>query len=148
LYPEDGSPPHSYHGKLSVLKGGQWKEIPEEEHIYVLSTLVSNLEAPFCISPHSKPLDGSMHLVHFGPRSGDEVMRIMGLAYQGGKHVEEEDVRYEAIDGLRIEFRGLESDGRWRRICVDGKIVRVERDGWVEVKKSRERGMLDVVVVE
>jgi diacylglycerol kinase family enzyme len=148
LYPEDGSPPHSYLGNLSILKDGQWTELPEEEHIYVLSTLVSNLEAPFCISPFSKPLDGSMHLVQFGPRSGDEVMRVMGLAYQGGKHVEEEDVRYEVIDGLRIEFKGLDSDGRWRRICVDGKIVRVEADGWVEVRKGKGRGVLDVVVLE
>jgi diacylglycerol kinase family enzyme len=148
LYPSDGSPPHAYQGKLSVLTEGQWKEVQEEEHTYVLVSLVSNLEQTFCISPASKPLDGSMHFVHFGPRSGDEVMRIMGLAYQGGKHVEEEDVRYESIDGLRIEFRGAEEEERWRRVCIDGKIVRVEADGWVEVRKSQGKGVLDVVVVE
>ncbi|KAF1842150.1 uncharacterized protein K460DRAFT_291331 [Cucurbitaria berberidis CBS 394.84] len=146
LYPSDGSPPHPYKGRVSVLKGSDdWTALPEEEHMYVLATLVSNLEQPFCISPASKPLDGSLHLVHFGPTSGDEAMRIMGLAYQGGKHVEDPAVRYEAINGLRIDFKGMEDDGRWRRICVDGKIVRVDKDGWVEIRKE-ERRVLDVVV--
>ncbi|CAO2648074.1 Nn.00g089960.m01.CDS01 [Neocucurbitaria sp. VM-36] len=144
LYPSDGGPPHPYKGRVSVLKNGEWTPLPEEEHMYVLATLVSNLERPFCISPASKPLDGSLHLVHFGPTSGDEAMRIMGLAYQGGKHVDDPAVRYEAIDGLRIELKDL-GDARWRRICVDGKIVRVERDGWVEIRKE-ERRVLDVVV--
>jgi diacylglycerol kinase family enzyme len=151
LYPADGSQPHPYRGKISILQeGGQWTTLPEEEHIYVLASMVSHLEQPFCISPASKPLDGSMHLVHFGPRSGDEVMGIMGKAYQGGLHVQEEDVRYESIDGLRIEFEGREKDGRWRRICVDGKIVRVESDGWVEVKKVNKgkdgARVLDIVL--
>lgn len=151
LYPADGSPPHPYKGKISILQNGvQWIALPEEEHMYVLATMVSHLEQPFCISPATKPLDGSMHLVYFGPRSGDEIMGIMGKAYQGGLHVEEEDVRYESIDGLRIEFEGREDDGRWRRICVDGKIVRVEENGWVEVRRIHgEKGgvsVLDVVV--
>jgi diacylglycerol kinase family enzyme len=160
LYPADGSPPHPYKGKISILKedpyaivseGAQWTTLPEEEHMYVLATMVSHLEQPFCISPATKPLDGSMHLVHFGPRSGDEAMAVMGKAYQGGLHVQEEDVRYESIDGLRIEFEGKEEDGRWRRICVDGKIVRVERDGWVEIRRvgvgKDAARVLDVVVV-
>jgi len=144
LYPAEGSP-HAYKAKVSVLKGDEWTALEEEEHLYTLATMVSNLEQPFCISPHSKPLDGSMHLVHFGPTSGDEAMRVMTLAYQGGKHVEEPAIRYEAIDGLRIEFQGKEEEGRWRRICVDGKIVRVEADGWVELRKDTRR-VLDVVV--
>ncbi|KAJ8107563.1 hypothetical protein OPT61_g8782 [Boeremia exigua] len=144
LYPAEGSP-HAYKAKVSVLRGDDWTPLQEEEHLYTLATMVSNLEQPFCISPHSKPLDGSMHLVHFGPTSGDEAMRLMTLAYQGGKHVEEPAVRYEAIDGLRIEFEGREEEGRWRRICVDGKIVRVEKDGWVELRKDTRR-VLDIVV--
>lgn len=145
LYPADGSLPHPYLASVSVLKQDKWSPIPEEEHLYVLATLVSHLEQPFCISPHSKPLDGSLRLVHFGPTTGDDAMRIMGLAYQGGKHVDDEKVRYEDIDGLRIEFKGKEEDARWRRICVDGKIVKVEKDGWVELRKE-ERRVLDVVV--
>ena len=145
LYPADGSAPHAYKANVSVLKGDTWTPLDEKEHMYTLATMVSNLEQPFCISPHSKPLDGSIHLVHFGPTSGDEAMRLMGLAYQGGKHVDEPAIRYEAIDGLRIEFQGREEEGRWRRICVDGKIVRVEKDGWVELRRDVRR-VLDVVV--
>lgn len=144
LYPADGAP-HAYKAKVSVLKGEEWTALEEKEHLYTLATMVSNLEQPFCISPHSKPLDGSMHLVHFGPTSGDEAMRLMTLAYQGGKHIEEPAIRYEAIDGLRIDFEGREEEGRWRRICVDGKIVRVEKDGWVELRRDTRR-VLDVVV--
>jgi diacylglycerol kinase family enzyme len=146
LYPADGSLPHPYRGKVSYLtQDGEWTKLDGEEHLYTLATLVSNLEAPFCISPSTKPLDGSMHLVYFGPTSGDEAMRIMGLAYQGGKHVDDAMVRYEQIEGLKIEFD--EADGRWRRVCVDGKIIRVEKGGWVEVKK-RVGGVLDVVTAE
>ncbi|KAF2687265.1 hypothetical protein K458DRAFT_415526 [Lentithecium fluviatile CBS 122367] len=145
LYPADGSPPHPYSAHISIQKGEDWVRLKAQEHMYVLATMVSNLEKPFCVSPATKPLDGSLHLVHFGPTTGDEAMRIMGLAYQGGKHVEDPAVRYEPIDGLRIEFQGKEKDARWRRICVDGKIVRVEEDGWVELGKE-ERRVLDVVV--
>lgn len=145
LYPADGSLPHPYKARVSVLRDGEWKEIEDKEHMYVLAALVSNLEQPFCVSPKSRPLDGSMHLVHFGPRSGDDVMRIMGLAYQGGKHVDDKDVRYESIDGLRIQFQGMEEEARWRRICIDGKIVKVDADGWVEIRKDEKR-VLDVVI--
>jgi len=137
LYPADGSAPHAYKADVFVLQGSEYRKLPESEHMYVLSTMVSNLEQPFCISPASKPLDGSMHLVHFGPTSGDEAMRIMGLAYQGGKHVEDATVQYENIDGLRIEFVGRENDSRWRRICVDGKIVAIGSEGWVEIRKAK-----------
>ncbi|KAF2797415.1 hypothetical protein K505DRAFT_322610 [Melanomma pulvis-pyrius CBS 109.77] len=145
LYPADGSLPHPYKAKVSVLKGETWTSLEKEEHMYVLASMVSNLEKPFTISPASKPLDGSLHLVHFGPTDGDEAMRIMGLAYQGGKHVDDKAVLYEAVDGLRIEFQGKEEDARWRRICIDGKIVRLEKDGWVEIRKE-ERRVLDVAV--
>jgi diacylglycerol kinase family enzyme len=146
LYPADGSLPHAYRGRVSYLtKDQKWEKLPDNEHLYTLATLVSNLEAPFCISPSTKPLDGSMHLVHFGPTSGDEAMRIMGLAYQGGKHVDDDMVRYEQIEGLRIEFD--EEDGKWRRVCVDGKVIRAEKGGWVEVKK-RVGGVLNIVTAE
>jgi hypothetical protein len=113
--------------------------------MYVLATLVSNLEKTFTISPSSKPLDGQLRLVHFGPMpSGKEVMGVMGQAYQGGKHVADPAVGYEDIEGLRIDFEGKEEDGRWRRICVDGKIVRVDKDGWIELRKE-PRHVLDVI---
>jgi diacylglycerol kinase family enzyme len=146
LYPADGSLPHAYRARVSVLNAaGEWKTMEKQEHLYTLATLVSNLEAPFCISPESKPLDGSMYLVYFGPTSGDEAMRIMGLAYQGGKHVEDKTVRYEKIGGMKIEFE--EEDERWRRVCVDGKIVVVEKGGWVEVRNGEGGEGVEIVVV-
>ena len=145
LYPADGAAPHAYKACVELLQNGQWTRLEQQEHMYVLATLVSHLEQPFCISPSSTPLDGSLRLVHFGPTSGDEAMRIMGLAYQAGEHVHDPAVRYEDIDGLRIRFNDMEHDGRWRRICVDGKIVRVEADGWIEVTKTQKRA-LNVVV--
>ena len=72
-------------------------------------------------------------------------MGIMTEAFKGGKHVENEKITYEEILGLRIEFE--EEDARWRRVCVDGKIVRVEKGGWVEVKSGVD-GVLDLVVKE
>lgn len=145
LYPGDGSLPHPYKAKVSFLRDGIWTSLEKEEHMYVLASMVSNLEKKFTISPASRPLDNSLHLVHFGPTDGDEAMRIMGLAYQGGKHVDDPVVKYEAIDGLRIELQGKEDDPRWRRICIDGKIVRLEKTGWVEIKKEARR-VLDVAV--
>ncbi|KAF2199863.1 hypothetical protein GQ43DRAFT_100554 [Delitschia confertaspora ATCC 74209] len=148
LYPADGSSPHPYKARVSVIRKGEteWQSIPRDEHMYVLATLVSNLEKTFVISPASQPLDGNLRLVHFGPTSGDEAMRIMGLAYQGGKHIDEPAVGYENIERLRIQFNDLEDDGRWRRICIDGTIVRLEKDGWVEVAVEK-RHVLDVLSV-
>lgn len=146
LYPSDGALPHAYSGRVKVLtREGEWRDVGDDKHLYTLATLVSNLEKPFTISPASKPLDGSLHLVHFGPTSGDEAMRIMGLAYQGGKHVEDEMVTYEAIEGLRIDMK--ETDERWRRVCVDGKIVLVEEGGWVEIRKGKA-GVVEVCVAD
>ncbi|OCK73669.1 hypothetical protein K432DRAFT_387277 [Lepidopterella palustris CBS 459.81] len=150
LFPADGSAPHTYKAKVSVLKKDaasneeSWAPIPRNEHMYVLATLVSNLEKSFTISPASKPLGGQLRLVHFGPMAGEEVMRVMGLAYQAGQHVNDPAVGYEDIEGLCVEFEGREEDARWRRICIDGKIIRVEKDGWVEVRKE-ERPVIDVV---
>jgi len=144
LYPADGSDPHEYRGRVSILpRGGQadWQVVPRERHAYVLATMVAQLEAGFTISPRSEPLDGQLRLVHFGPLEGggDEVMRIMGLAYQCGKHVAEEVVGYEEVDAVRVEFD--EQDARWRRVCVDGKIVTAAVGSRLEV--SREE--LDVL---
>lgn len=77
----------------------------------------------------------------------------MGLAYQGGKHVHEEAVGYQEVTAMRVEFlekddEGEQLRGRWRRVCIDGLIVRVEEGGWMEVSLvpgGEERG-IDVVV--
>ncbi|EMC92861.1 hypothetical protein BAUCODRAFT_37776 [Baudoinia panamericana UAMH 10762] len=137
LFPADGSPPHAYRGKVSVLRPStgrspMWQPLDSEEHAYVLATFVSHLEKGFTISPAAKPLDGKLRLVYFSTMSGQDAMELMTKAYQGGKHVEDTKLQYEDIDGLRIDFD--EDDARWRRVCVDGKIIRIERGGWMEVR--------------
>lgn len=141
LFPPDGSLPHQYRGKISILPRGRngsddWQRLPRAEHAYVLTTLVSQLEAGFTISPDTTSLEGQLRLVHFGPQNGggQAVMRIMELAYQGGRHVAEEQVGYEEVDGVKIEFE--EDDARFRRVCVDGKIVTAALGGIVEVQKE------------
>jgi diacylglycerol kinase family enzyme len=140
LAPSDGGPPHAYKARIFLKKQGNGtdgvldKEIEREEHGYVLMTLVSNLEKTFTISPSSEPLDGKLRIVHFGPESGEEVGRIMGLAYQNGKHVDEGKVGYEEVEGMRVELLEPGEEGTWRRVCVDGTIIRVEEGGWVEVE--------------
>ncbi|MCJ1404004.1 hypothetical protein MMC11_007228 [Xylographa trunciseda] len=139
LDPSDGSKPHIYSGRITLFKknaSGQdyIEHMDRTKHMYVLATLVSNLEEKFSISPRSKPLDGQLRLVHFGALPSDEVMRILGLAFQGGKHVHEASVGYDSIEGMRIELD--EEDSHWRRICIDGKIVQVGKGGWVEIRKE------------
>jgi diacylglycerol kinase family enzyme len=148
MAPRDGSEPHRYHGRVSVRRGdtGGFREfemMERREHMYILATMVSNLEEHFCISPQSKPLDGQMRLVSFGVMNGAEAMRILDLAYEEGKHVEEKAVQYGAIEGLRIDFE--EDEERWRQVCVDGKIIAVEKGGWVEVRKEN-RQVVSLVV--
>jgi diacylglycerol kinase family enzyme len=135
--PADGSESHRYKGRVFMLKtneagSGSWVPLERTEHMYVVATLVSNFEEKFKISPASKPLDGKLRLVHFGPQTPDEASRLMGLAYQEGKHVDDPAVGYEEMEGLRIEFD--EEDARWRRVCVDGKIFEVEKGGSIEVR--------------
>lgn len=149
LEPSDGSLTHKYRGSVSLMKStsptdGVWDRMGQQEHMYVLVTLVSNLEKNLTISPSTKPLDGKLRLVHFGPMQGDRAMGIMGKAYQGGLHVEEDAVRYETIDGLLINFD--EEDSGWRRVCVDGKIIRVNQGGWVELRRE-PRDVVDVVAI-
>jgi diacylglycerol kinase family enzyme len=148
LAPKDGSESHRYHGRISVRRGGSggfrdFETMERKEHMYILATMVSNLEEHFCISPASKPLDGQMRLVSFGVMDAGQVMKILGSAYEGGKHVEDEAVRYEAIEGLRIDFE--EEEEKWRQVCVDGKIIAVEKGGWVEVRKDN-RQVVSLVV--
>lgn len=143
----DGSAPHAYKGTITLFKKGpkgeEVKQVLEpKEHMYILATLVSNLEEKLCISPHSKPLDGQIRLLHFPPIESGEVMRILGLAFQDGKHVDDEVVGYEDVEGVRVDFE--EAEGQWRRVCVDGKIVRVGEGEWVEVRRNQE-DVLDVI---
>ena len=138
--------------------GGEDEEwVPRQErngrerrlHSYVLVTMVSNLEESFTISPRSEPLDGKFRLLTVGAVGAEEVVRVLGLAYQGGKHVDESWkgwLEYEEVEGVRIDFEEEDDGdgdgdgkGRWRRVCVDGTVVECPRGGWVEVRKDRGR---------
>ena len=89
-------------------------------------------------------MDGQLRLVHLGAVTSEEVMQILELAFQGGSHVNNEAVGYENVEGIRIDFD--EGDAHWRRVCVDGKIVRVGESRWVEVRKNTGANVLDIIV--
>ena len=210
----------------------RWLDLPDTEHALALTTLVSNLEYDYVISPKSIPPstkpaasplsarragdDNDMYFVYVPDLPGPEVERLTYLAYLGGKHVGDLKVRYEAIEGIKIKllprsstptpscpsssarpgrgavplysggsFGTLRSDGgidfptisqaladyhrdgtldrsrashfprlgevvadcdkkveendrRWRKICIDGTIVVLERGGkgWVEMRRG------------
>ncbi|KAL4975512.1 ATP-NAD kinase-like domain-containing protein [Aspergillus desertorum] len=140
LFPSDGSEAHKYNGTITLLKrdGHQCIEhevvLEHKEHAYVLATLVSNLEKDFKISPHSVALDGSLRVIYFGPMPSQRVMQLLSAAYQDGQHVQDDDVMYSEIEGLRIDFH--EVDEKWRRVCIDGRVVVVEEEGWMNVHKE------------
>jgi hypothetical protein len=60
-------------------------------------------------------------------------MDILTGAYDGGTHVKNEKVGYEAVKGIKISFQE-KGNWKWRRCCIDGLIVGVEEGGWMEVK--------------
>ncbi|KAI1179357.1 ATP-NAD kinase-like domain-containing protein [Nemania sp. FL0916] len=158
---------HQYHASVEIVRSTDaGKEavavateiLPRDRHTYVLATPVSNLEKTFCISPASRPLDGQLRLVHFGPVDGAKTMEIMMAAYDGGKHVgmrwagtaeqgqdggesekgeEEEGVGYDTINEVRIRI--LEEDPRWRKVCIDGTIVEIPAGGCMVVSKETKR---------
>ncbi|KAF7593051.1 hypothetical protein BBP40_012139 [Aspergillus hancockii] len=143
LFPSSGAKSHKYTGTITLTRwdsqaSSEYVEIMEfKQHMYVLATLVPRLEREFVISPESVPLDGRLRIVHFGPVPSETAMQLMASAYLGGKHVSEESVFYSEIEGFRIEFQ--EADEKWRRVCIDGRIIAVESDGWMEVYKEPER---------
>ncbi|KAL2872240.1 ATP-NAD kinase-like domain-containing protein [Aspergillus lucknowensis] len=149
LFPSDGSESHRYTGTVTLIKKDDhknlvYREVLEPtEHMYVLATLVSNLEKDFMISPHSAPLDGSLRMIRFGPMSAQRAMQVLSSAYERGQHVHDGDVTYSEIEGFRIDFHEL--DKRWRRVCIDGRVVTVEEGGWMEVHKE-ERYLLNILL--
>ncbi len=117
----------------------------EEGLSYVLATLVSNLEKEFAISPEGRPLDGKLRVVWFGGVGGERTMEIMQAAYRGGEHVAMKEVGYREVDEVRVVVN--EEEARWRKVCVDGSIVEVEKGGWMKVKREEvEAGRLRVLV--
>jgi diacylglycerol kinase family enzyme len=149
LFPSDGTETHRYKGTIKLttrnaLVGERCtRTLDTTEHMYVLVTLVSMLEKGFTISPESSPLDGRLRLVYFASVSPREAMDLMALGYQGGHHVYQDIVTYEEIESIRIDFDEVEE--KWRRVCIDGKVITVEQGGWVEVHKET-RELLNLIV--
>jgi diacylglycerol kinase family enzyme len=133
LFPDDGTQPHAYLAEVTLAHDGHREVIDRNEHGYVLASLVSNLEKTFTISPESKPFDRVLKVVHFGALSGEDTMNIMKAAYDNGKHVQQDNIGYSSVEGVRIKFKEPGESWRWRRCCVDGLIVGVEEGGWMEV---------------
>jgi diacylglycerol kinase family enzyme len=134
---------HAYDARVSLLHAGAGDPVPlpRDKHAYVLTTLVSNLEQPFTISPASKPLDGKLWTVHFGPLGPERTMEAMKAAYDGGRHVslsweDGERIGYDEVEEIDIEIR--DEDERWRKVCIDGTIVGVPKGGTVRVRRIPE----------
>ncbi|KAL4801249.1 ATP-NAD kinase-like domain-containing protein [Aspergillus unguis] len=150
LFPTDGSETHKYNGTITLIKTRELENevvehkqvLEHNEHMYVLATLVSHLEREFVISPQSVPMDGSLRIVRFGPMPSQLAMQVLSAAYQGGQHVQNDDVMYSKIEGFRIDFH--EFDERWRRVCIDGRIVLVDQEGWMEVRRDR-RSLVNIL---
>ena len=163
LFPSDGGSPHAYRGRILFQRqtavgdsqSDQWQPIDRSTHGYLLATLVRQLESTFTISPHSRrPWDRSLRVIYFGDLTGPETMTLLTEAYNEGQHVQDQRVEYEEVQALRVEFeeKGEDSE-RWRRICVDGRIVVVEEGGWMEVAMAKDEenvaddeGLVDVLV--
>lgn len=136
---------------LTLGDGSTQRQLDREQHAYVLSTLVSNLEKTFTISPASQPLDGQLRLVHFGPVPAAKTMEIMMQAYNNGNHIgmewegqdgTPEKVAYDPVKQVKITM--LEEDPRWRKVCVDGTIVEIPKGGSMTVT-TETRHHLQVV---
>ncbi|KAM5348156.1 hypothetical protein ACJ41O_007980 [Fusarium nematophilum] len=131
---------HPYAAKVSIRRRGSsatFEDIPRDTHAYVLTTPLSNLERKFTISPASKPLEGQLRLVHFGPIGGERTMNVMMKAYEEGSHIgmqwpDGERVGYDEVDEVRVKI--LEDDERWRKVCIDGTTVEVPKGGEMSIK--------------
>ena len=142
-------PLHAYRGTISIVRPGStvWEEIEDtndEGHFYFVVTGVSNFEPAFTISPMANGADGVLRIIYFGVgdvEGAEGVMGVMKAAYDSGKHVSMPGVRYQAVDGVRVHVK--EAEEKWRRICVDGVVVTLEKDGWLEINKHE--GWADVV---
>lgn len=137
------SHPYSAQVRVRHPSAADWETFDGGEHAYVLVTPLSNLERTFTISPASKPLDGKLRLVHFGPVGGERTLELMMKAYDGGKHVgakwnDGHALRYEEVDELRVTV--LEDDERWRKVCIDGTIVDIPKGGELTVRKEERSG--------
>lgn len=96
-------------------------------HSYLLYTCVSLLEQNFLISPKSEPPSSNklfkLRIKAYShiQEQASRLMEIMMKAYDGGRHVEFEDVEYGQVHGTEIVHVD-EQDEMMRRWCIDGRI--------------------------
>lgn len=79
-------------------------------------------------------------------RPSDEIMKVIQAFYNRGTHVQDLRIGYHSIKRMKIEINDTENDELQRRFCVDGKIIVVEKGGWMEIE-AREP-VLDLVAME
>jgi hypothetical protein len=65
--------------------------------------------------------------------TGEGLMGVMKAVYNNSSHLGMEDVTF--MEGVQdVEFVINEDNERWRRICVDGDIVIVDKGAVVSVR--------------
>ncbi|KAK9477663.1 ATP-NAD kinase-like domain-containing protein [Lipomyces japonicus] len=125
----------AYHGVLKYERqSGQEAELAGP-HSYVLLTSITSLEPGFVISPHGTN-NGDVFLVELAHSPGDEVMRVLMLAYDNGAHVNEPGVVYERVRELKVVIEEFEA--RLRRWCVDGRIIVPPEGAEVRVHRGED----------
>ena len=103
------------------------------EHTYLLVSHVSHLESTFPIAPNQSPLDSTVTVVEIGPMTGEGLMNVMQAVYGNSMHLGIPGVRF--MEGVNdVSFTIEEEDARWRRICIDGDIITVEKGTEIGLK--------------
>jgi len=63
-------------------------------------------------------------------------MNVMRAVYGNSMHLGMDGVRF--LEGVNdVSFTVDEGDARWRRICIDGDIISVEKDAEIGLKLSK-----------
>jgi len=144
---------HEYHGRVKMFTDDDTKLMDESNdlHSYLLLSLFPKLAPGFDISPKRSnrllddDVDNPVYTVYVPSVSPAELMEVMGAAMTGGVHLKLPNVGYYQTRGWRLDMMEPDVDdlnagekGRWRRICVDGRIIEVEKDGWVQVEVDKQ----------
>ena len=68
--------------------------------------------------------------------SGEKLMNVMRAVYGNSMHLGMDGVRF--MPGVNdVSFTVEEEDERWRRICIDGDIITVEKGAEIGLKMCK-----------
>jgi len=68
--------------------------------------------------------------------SGEGLMNVMRAVYGNSMHLGMDGVRF--MEGVNdVSFTVDESDARWRRICIDGDILTVDKGAEIRLKMCK-----------